>query len=294
MGRPPLSSYSPEVAAKMRAEISARMLLRWKERLTNGYGTRSNGALQVDVQKQIAASVKARWADGTYANRVNGMAGKTGAAGPRWTWGKRQYDRIHQQHWPDVECERCGENKQPTNVHHVDEDHGNYLLSNLIRLCVPCHAWHHYPERRQPFIVITKRFPFEYAHVLPWHPGKCGQLHGHSGQLTVELRARLDPNGVVMDYYDVGQVVKLAIIDRLDHRLLNDFIPNPTSEEFVVFAWIELELAGLKALSSLRFSETASTEAVLTKADMIEAFGWTRDRKGKFSFVQKTVAEFRP
>jgi 6-pyruvoyltetrahydropterin/6-carboxytetrahydropterin synthase len=163
------------------------------------------------------------------------------------------------------------------------------LLSNLMWLCVPCHAWRfHYKtgNLKKPFMTISKKFPFEYSHILPWHHGKCGQLHGHSGVITVKVRARLDPNGVVEDYYDIGAISKMAIVDRMDHRFLNDFLTNPTSEEFLVFAWHELEKAGLKGLSELEFCETVNTTATLTKADMLESFGWDKNEDG-WKFVPK-------
>lgn len=79
----------------------------------------------------------------------------------------------------------------------------------------------------------------------------------------------------------------MVLIDELDHKFLNDYIPNPTSEEFLVFAWQELEWAGMKGLSEIQFSETESTIATLTKADMVEAFGWDKSADGLWVLVQK-------
>jgi len=290
----PFALMTPEQAAAARAAMSERKRQAWA---SGAYANRLNGSLQPAVQKQISESVKRAWAEGDYANRIDGIKGRFGAKHHNWTGGVNLYREIYEQHWP-LECLHCGNAADRTNVHHVDENKANYLLSNLACLCVPCHLWryHYVPPAlqladravgRQPVVAITKTFPFEYSHILPWHPGKCGQLHGHSGHLIVELSARLDPNGVVEDYYDVGRITKMTLIDRLDHRFLNDWIPNPTSEEFLVFAWIELELAGLKGLSALSFSETESTTARLTKESMLEAFWWDIDETGKASFVQR-------
>jgi 6-pyruvoyltetrahydropterin/6-carboxytetrahydropterin synthase len=34
---------------------------------------------------------------------------------------------------------------------------------------------------------VTRTFHFEAAHRLPWHPGKCGNWHGHSYRLEVSV-----------------------------------------------------------------------------------------------------------
>lgn len=73
---------------------------------------------------------------------------------------------------------------------------------------------------------ITKHFTFEAAHLLDGHP-KCGRLHGHSYQVTVELRAmELEQGpalgthtGMVRDYAELD-TVKRFLDETLDHRLL--------------------------------------------------------------------------
>lgn len=291
MGRKKLSEYPPEVAAKMRADLSAKMRAAWAERNRNGLGCRKNGALTAEVQEKISESVRKRWEEGTYDARVNGMTGVVGPEHPGWTWGKRHFREILEQH-EEPRCALCGR-EDSLNAHHIDENHGNYLLSNLQWACVTCHAWrYHYGDRstrtKAPFVMLTKRFGFEYAHILPWHPGKCARLHGHSGKLSVRIRARLDPNGVVEDFYDIGAAVKTAVIEPLDHTFLNDVLPNPTSEELLVYIWRQLESIGLKGLWRLAFSETDSSSATISARDMVEAHGWVRDGDGKWVLVRKT------
>src|SRR6185295_12048202 len=196
---------------------------------------------------------------------------------PGWTWGKTEYRDILLDHEP-MACRLCGDTDVEIDAHHVDEDHGNYLLSNLLWACVPCHMWKlHYRRRRMPVIEISRRLAFEYSHILPWHPGKCAQMHGHSGHLEVFVRGRLDPNGVVMDFKDLGDAAKLAVFDRLDHRFLNEYIANPTSEKLLIWVWRALEEIGVKGLSRVTFSETDSSTCSLDKAAMIEAFVWDLD-----------------
>lgn len=274
----------------MRADMAEKMRRAWATREQNGLGTRANGALQADVQRRISESVKARWEDGAYDDRVNGMLGKRAAQSPNWTWGRTHYREILTQYEPPV-CHYCGEADEKLDVHHLDESHDNYLLTNLVWACVPCHMWRfHYQTKgshvKTPFITIGKRFSFDYSHILPWHPGKCAQLHGHTGTLEVQISGRLDPNGVVMDFGDLSADVKTAVVDRLDHRFLNDFIPNPTSEALLIWIWRELESVGLKGIERLAFSETPTTWAVLTNSALREAYGWDVV-EGRFEFVPK-------
>lgn len=89
---------------------------------------------------------------------------------------------------------------------------------------------------------ISKSFKFEAAHYLPNVPDghKCGRLHGHSYRVTVTVDAPLNPDtGWVMDFADIA-VVADPLIKGLDHRVLNDHIPNPTSENLAVWLWNQL------------------------------------------------------
>ena len=72
---------------------------------------------------------------------------------------------------------------------------------------------------------IAKEFSWEMGHRLPFHTGKCKNLHGHSYKCMVELTGDPDKNGMVMDYYDLKKVVE-PILDELDHSFMvykNDF-----------------------------------------------------------------------
>lgn len=290
MGRKKLSEYPPEVAAKMRAELSAKQREAWARREENGFGARLNAAKRDDVREAISKSVKARWDEGTYDERVNGMEGATGSKHPGWTWGERQYREVLEFFEP-VACSECGATDQKIDCHHVDENRSNYLLSNLAWFCVPCHLHlHHYSttsKRRRPVVKLARNYAFEYAHVLPWHPGKCNRLHGHSGHLRVEVEGRLNPLGIIMDFGDLGAAVKASVVEPLDHQFLNDFLGNPTSEEMLVWIWTRLESIGLKGLSQVTFAETDTSEAILTKASMLEAFGWDTDGE-RWALVPKT------
>lgn len=66
---------------------------------------------------------------------------------------------------------------------------------------------------------IAKEFTWEMGHRLPFHSGKCKNLHGHSYKCSIELTGDPDKNGMVMDYYDLKKVVE-PILDELDHSFM--------------------------------------------------------------------------
>ena len=120
-------------------------------------------------------------------------------------------------------------------------------------------------------VQIRKLFKFEAAHVLPYHPGKCARLHGHSYRLEVAVRGPLQPGGpaagMVRDFDEIRIIVQGEIIDVLDHTSLNDAMPNPTCEEIVTWIWQRLD-ARLPGLDELVLWETATSCAVLRRADL--------------------------
>ncbi|MGH9307037.1 MAG: 6-carboxytetrahydropterin synthase QueD [Acidimicrobiales bacterium] len=103
--------------------------------------------------------------------------------------------------------------------------------------------------------MITRSFDFDAAHQLDWHPGKCRRLHGHSYRLEVSIEGPIGPNGVVMDFDELKTVVNQTVLERYDHRFINDFLDNPTAELMAQEMWKDLESAGL-TLASLRLWET--------------------------------------
>ena len=47
---------------------------------------------------------------------------------------------------------------------------------------------------------VTRCFTFEAAHQLPWHPGKCRNLHGHGYRLEVTVEGPVNDDGMVLDF----------------------------------------------------------------------------------------------
>jgi 6-pyruvoyltetrahydropterin/6-carboxytetrahydropterin synthase len=119
-------------------------------------------------------------------------------------------------------------------------------------------------------VQIRKSFTFEAAHVLPHHPGKCARLHGHSYRLDVALEGPLQQSGpaagMVEDFEVVSRVVNAAVIDRLDHRSLNELMDNPTAENIVSWIWDRLA-SELSQLAELTLWETPRACVVMKKGD---------------------------
>ncbi|MBU1099082.1 MAG: 6-carboxytetrahydropterin synthase [Bacteroidetes bacterium] len=66
---------------------------------------------------------------------------------------------------------------------------------------------------------IAKEFRWEMGHRLTFHKGKCKSLHGHSYKMMVEFSGMPDENGMVLDYYDVKNIIG-PIVDKLDHSFM--------------------------------------------------------------------------
>jgi 6-pyruvoyltetrahydropterin/6-carboxytetrahydropterin synthase len=119
-------------------------------------------------------------------------------------------------------------------------------------------------------VEIRKQFRFEAAHVLPHHPGKCSRLHGHSYRFEVALEGPLQGDGqakgMVVDFDEISAVVKPAVVERLDHASLNDFMPNPTAEHIALWIWNELA-SRLNGLREIVVWETQTACAIVRAGD---------------------------
>lgn len=68
---------------------------------------------------------------------------------------------------------------------------------------------------------VSKEFHWEMAHRLPFHSGRCKNLHGHSYKALIQFEGDLDQNGMLIDFYDIYKIVN-PIIDEMDHSIICD------------------------------------------------------------------------
>jgi 6-pyruvoyltetrahydropterin/6-carboxytetrahydropterin synthase len=114
---------------------------------------------------------------------------------------------------------------------------------------------------------VTRSFTFDAAHMLPWHAGKCRNLHGHTYRLEVSIEGPLGSDGIVTDFADLDTIVRREVIDRFDHVYLNDLLDNPTAELIAADIWKRLEHTAwggpTLALAGLRLWETPDSSVEL-------------------------------
>ncbi len=102
---------------------------------------------------------------------------------------------------------------------------------------------------------ISKIFKFDSAHKLPNYSGKCANLHGHTWKLVVTFEKEVDEKtGMSMDFGEIKNIVNEKVIDKLDHRYINDLIENPTCENIIL--WIKEQLKEVLGLSEIVLHET--------------------------------------
>ncbi len=68
---------------------------------------------------------------------------------------------------------------------------------------------------------VSKEFRWEMAHRLPFHKGRCKNLHGHTYKALIQFEGELDKNGMLIDFYDIYRIVN-PVIDELDHSIICD------------------------------------------------------------------------
>ncbi|MFT6718204.1 MAG: 6-pyruvoyltetrahydropterin/6-carboxytetrahydropterin synthase [Sphingobacteriales bacterium] len=124
---------------------------------------------------------------------------------------------------------------------------------------------------------VTRRERFNAAHKL-WNPnwteeknvevfGKCANKnwHGHNYELFVTVKGEVDEDtGYVVDLKELSDVIKLHVVDKLDHKNLNldvDFLAGKmcSTEVLNIAIWNQLlvPIKGMKCtLHSIKVCET--------------------------------------
>ncbi len=111
--------------------------------------------------------------------------------------------------------------------------------------------------------LLKQHFQIESARFLPHLPAghPCSRLHGHSFKIIISIRGELEPKiGWVIDYNEIQALMK-PILDKIDHRELNQVpgLENPTSELLAKWIYDQLKPT-LKTLSQVCVMETPTTE----------------------------------
>jgi 6-pyruvoyltetrahydropterin/6-carboxytetrahydropterin synthase len=111
---------------------------------------------------------------------------------------------------------------------------------------------------------ISKQFSFSASHVLNLlgndHP--CSRLHGHNYTVTFHLKsAALDRYGFVKDYKSL-KFVKQYMDETLDHRHLNEIIPEPPTSENIARFLFEHFKPEIPELYAIEVSETPQTSCI--------------------------------
>ncbi len=90
-------------------------------------------------------------------------------------------------------------------------------------------------------MLVTKEFTFSSAHRLVEYQGRCENLHGHTYRMAVTVEAPPGPDGIAFDFMKLKEIIHRDVISVLDHRFLNDIIPQSTAENIAIWVWRKLE-----------------------------------------------------
>ena len=92
-------------------------------------------------------------------------------------------------------------------------------------------------------VAVTREFTFDAAHHLHLYEGKCKNLHGHTYRLVITVSGFVDEIGIAVDFGEIKRIYKEEIEARLDHRYLNEVLPNmnTSAENMIVWIWEALD-----------------------------------------------------
>ena len=108
---------------------------------------------------------------------------------------------------------------------------------------------------------IAKEFTFDSAHFLKDYHGKCENLHGHTYRMRVVMDGEIQPNGLVMDFTKIKEIVNKEVVDVWDHSNINDTLEHASVENMCIWAWERLKPV-LSELIEIRIWETPTAFAI--------------------------------
>lgn len=115
---------------------------------------------------------------------------------------------------------------------------------------------------------IEKKFRFEAGHQLIHHDGRCSEPHGHSYQMMVTLKSETlisagPKKNMVIDFYNISDIVKPMIENYLDHKWLNDTLETDSPTAEYIAKWIFDHLSPkIEGLYSITIYETETSKVV--------------------------------
>lgn len=59
-------------------------------------------------------------------------------------------------------------------------------------------------------------------------------------EVTIEGEPNPD-DGMILDFKKLKEIVNEKVVDKLDHKLINDVIKNPSAEFIAIWAWDQLK-----------------------------------------------------
>jgi len=96
---------------------------------------------------------------------------------------------------------------------------------------------------------LSTQTSFSSSHCLNGYEGACSRVHGHNWVVRAYYEFdRVDGRGLTIDYLELKAGMDRVILERFDHRHLNDVPPfdklNPTSENIAaeIFRLLRREL----------------------------------------------------
>ena len=100
---------------------------------------------------------------------------------------------------------------------------------------------------------------FDASHVIPGHPGKCRNLHGHFYKVELFVAGtELDSNGILKgaDFLDLKDALR-NIVGQFDHRHLNDILgANTAAENIAKTIYDTVAKHGIQTLEKVRVWES--------------------------------------
>jgi 6-pyruvoyltetrahydropterin/6-carboxytetrahydropterin synthase len=134
-----------------------------------------------------------------------------------------------------------------------------------------------------PRVNVTRRLTFAAGHILvrpEWDRarnrevfGACSGDHGHNYELEVTVSGSIDEEtGMVINLKEVDRIVKVLVIQDVDHRHLNRDVPwlegcLPTTENVASAIWRRLEGKLPSArLERVRLKETENNVVEVERA----------------------------